>query len=69
MRVGIWRGRVLWRVMETGKKRICTSPSHPHTQLKKFGISHTHTQSMRSFSIKTDMGSDNTHEGWVIFHL
>ena len=37
---------------------ICTS----HTQLKKSGISHTHTQSMRKFPIKTKTDSGNTHD-------
>jgi len=46
---------------------ICTS----HTQLKKSGISHTHThtQSMRGFSVKTGTGSDNTHGDGFICHL
>jgi len=49
----IWRGRVLWRGY------IHPYP-HPHTQLKKSGIPHTHTQSMRGFPVKTGTGSDNT---------
>jgi len=34
------------------------STSHPHTQLKKSGIphTHTHTQSMRGFPVKTGTG-------------
>jgi len=39
----IWRGRVLWR-----------GYVHPHTQLKKLGILHTHTQSMRRFPSKRE---------------
>jgi len=36
---------------------------HPHTQLKKSGIpyTHTHTQSMRGFPVKTGANSGNTH--------
>jgi len=34
--------------------------THPHIQLKKSEISHTHTQSMRGFSVKTGMSLDNT---------
>jgi len=40
-----------------------------HTQLKKSRISHTHTQSIRGFSVKTGTGSDNTHTGGFICHL
>jgi len=36
---------------------ICTS-SYP---IKKVGTFHTHTQSMRRFSIKTGTGLGNTH--------
>ena len=54
----IWRGRVLWRVYV-----------HPHTQLKKSGIPHTHTQSMREFPVKTGTGSGNTHGDGFICHL
>ena len=49
----IWRERVLWRV-------YVHPHTHPHTQLKKSGIPHTHTQSMRGFPVKTGTGSDNT---------
>ena len=43
----IWRGRVLWR-------GYVHPPTHPHTQLKKSGIphTHTHTQSMQGFPSK-----------------
>jgi len=51
-------GRILWRVYV-----------HPHTQLKKSGIPHTHTQSMRGFPVKTGTGSDNTHMDGFIYHL
>jgi len=56
----IRRTQVLWREYV-----------HPHTQLKKSGIpyTHTHTQSMRRFSVKTGTGSDNTHEDEFICHL
>jgi len=54
----IWRGHVLWRVYV-----------HPHTQLKKSGIPHTHTQSMRGFPVKTGTGSGNTHGDGFICHL
>jgi len=48
---------------------ICISPypiekvGDSPTQLKKSGISHTHTnaQSMWGFLVKTGTGSDNTH--------
>jgi len=60
----IWRGRVLWRVYVHPH----THP-HPHTQLKKSGIPHTHTQSMRGFPVKTGTGSDNTHGDGFICHL
>ena len=44
---------------------------NPHTQSKKSGISytHTHTQSMRGFSVKSGTGSGNTHEDGFICHL
>ena len=56
----IWRGRVLWQ-----------GYIHPHTQLKKSGIphTHTHTQSMRGFPVKTGTGSGNTHGDEFICHL
>jgi len=41
---------------------ICTSP-YP---IEKIGISYTHTQSMREFSVKTGTGSGNTHEDGFI---
>ena len=41
----IWRGRVLWW-------GYVHPHTHPHTQLKKSGIPHTHTQSMRKFPSK-----------------
>jgi len=45
--------------------------NHPYTQLKKSGIphSHTHTQSMWEFTVKTETGSDNTHKDEFICHL
>ena len=43
--------------------------NHPHTQLKKSEIPHTHTQSMRGFSVKTGTGSGNTHGNGFICHL
>jgi len=52
----IWRGRILWR-----------GYVYPHnylrTQLKKSGIprTHTHTQLMRGFPVKTGTNSGNTH--------
>jgi len=60
----IWRRRVLWQ----GYVHI---HNHPHTQLKKLGISHTHihTQSMREFPVKTGTSSDNIHENGFICHL
>jgi len=44
---------------------------HPHTQLKKLGISyiHTHTQSMRGFLVKTGTDSSNTQGTGFICHL
>jgi len=56
----IWRGRVLWR-----------GYVHPHTQLKKSGIphTHTHTQSMRGFPVKPGTGSGNTYGDGFICHL
>jgi len=44
----IWRGQVLWQ-------GYVHPHNHPHTQLKKSGIphTHTHTKSMRGFPIKT----------------
>ena len=50
---------------------ICTSHTHPHTQLKKSGIphTHTHTQSMRGFPVKTGTSSGNTHGNGFICHL
>jgi len=50
----IWQGRVLWR-------EYVHPHTHPHTQLKKLEIPHTHTQSMRGFPLKTRTGSGNTH--------
>jgi len=41
----IWRGRILWRV-------YVHPHTHPHIQLKKSEIPHTHTQSMRRFPSK-----------------
>jgi len=39
--------------------------------LKKSGIphTHTHTQSMRGFPVKTGTGSDNTHGDGFVCHL
>jgi len=44
MMTEIWRRRILWR-------RYVHPHNHPHIQLKKSGISHTHihTQSMQGF--------------------
>jgi len=41
--------------------------NYPHTQLKKSGIprTHTHTQSMRGFPVKTGTNSGNTHGGRI----
>jgi len=60
----IWRGRILWR-------GYVYPYTHPHTQLKKSGIlhTHTHTRSMREFSVKTGTSSDNTHGDEFICHL
>jgi len=57
-------GRVLWRGY------IHPHP-HPHTQSKKSEILHTHTltQSVRRFPVKTETGSDNTHDDEFICHL
>jgi len=42
--------------------RIYVHPhTHPYTQLKKMEISHSHTQTMQRFPVKTEMGSDNTY--------
>ena len=62
MRIEIWRGRVLWRGY---------IHPHPHTQLKKLGIPHTHTytQSMRGFPVKTGTSSGNTYGDEFIYHL
>jgi len=64
MMTEIWRGRVLWR-------GYIHPHNHPHTQLKKSGIPHTHTltQSMQGFFVKTGTGSDNTHGDGFICHL
>jgi len=52
---------------------IYSSSSPSHTQLKKSGIlhtyTHTHTQSMREFPVKTETGSDNTHGNGFICHF
>ena len=60
----IWRGRVLWR-------GYVHPQTHPHTQLKKSGIphTHTHTQSMRGYPVKTGTVSGNTHGDGFICHL
>jgi len=58
----IWQGRVLWR-------GYVHPHTHPHIQLKKLGIPHTHTQSMRGFPVKTETGSDNIHGDGFICHL
>jgi len=50
----IWRGRVLWW-------GYVHPHTHPHTQLKKSGILHTHTQSMRGFPVKPRTDSGNTY--------
>jgi len=43
--------------------------THPHTQLKKSEIIHTHTQSMQGFLVKTGKGSGNIHGDGFICHL
>jgi len=43
----IWRGRILWR-------GYAHPHNHPHTQLKKLGISHTH--SIRGSPVKKGDG-------------
>jgi len=48
---------------------ICTSPSSSLYPIEKSGIPHTHTQSMRGFTVKTRTGSDNTHGDGFICHL
>jgi len=50
---------------------ICTSSYPSPYPIKKSGIphTHTHTQSMRGFSVKTGTGSDNTHGDKFICHL
>jgi len=50
---------------------IYSSPSTSSYPIKKSGIphTHTHTQSMRGFSVKTGTGSDNTHMDGFICHL
>jgi len=58
----IWWGRVLWR-------GYVHPHNHPHTQLKKSGIPHTHTQSMRRFPVKMGTGSGNTHGDRFICHI
>jgi len=52
--------------------RVYVHPhNHPYTQLKKSGIphTHTHTQSMWGFPVKTWTGSGNTHGDGFICHL
>ena len=59
-------------MVETGIiVEICTSTYLSHTQLKKLGIphTHTHTQLMQKFSIKTRTDSDNTHEDEFFYHI
>jgi len=58
----IWWGRVLWQ-------GYVHPHNHPHTQLKKSTIPHTHTQSMRGFPVKTETSLGNTHGGGFICHL
>lgn len=58
----IWRERVLWW-------GYVHPHNHSHTQLKKSGIPHTHTQSMWGFPVKTGTSSDNTHGDGFICHL
>ena len=48
---------------------ICTSPYPSPYPTEKVGDSHTHTQSMRGFPVKTGTGSDNTYGDGFICHL
>jgi len=62
--IEIWQGRILWR-------GYVHPHNHPHTQLKKWGVPHTHihTQSMWGFPVKMGTGSDNIHGDEFICHL
>jgi len=51
---------------------IYSSPSLSSYPIEKIGNSpytHTHTQSMRGFPVKTGTGSDNTHGDGFICYL
>jgi len=50
---------------------ICLSTYPSPYPIEKVGIphTHTHTESMREFPVKTGTGSDNTHGDGFICHL
>ena len=58
----IWQGQVLWR-------GYVHPHTYPHTQLKKSGILHTHTQSMWGFPVKMGTSLGNTHGGGFVTSL